>query len=560
LGRASVADKCLEHSYKSGMMLMRFTVLMGLSISIGVATGASAKLHVQANKLMDHTRILSSDDFEGRGPGTPGEDKSVAYITHQFTQLGLRPGNPSGSYVQEVPLIGITGKPAAVFAATAQELRFDIPNDLVLWSPQFKPQVSVNNSEIVFVGYGVVAPEYGWDDFKDVDVRGKTILMLINDPAIPDPHNPGQLDSTMFKGKEMTYYGRWTYKFEIAAKKGAAAAIIIHETEPAAYPFGVVINSNARERFELKGNGVARSQVEGWIAFEAAQKLCAAGGSDLNALKKMALLREFKPQPLRARATLQVQNQIREIASRNVVALLPGSDAKRKNDFLIYTAHWDHLGRNPALQGDQIYNGALDNASGVAGLLELARVFATTKPRPKSSILFLAVTAEEKGLLGSMYYATHPLYPINQTLGNINMDGINPWGRTRDLEIIGMGKTTIEDTIARHLKTQGRVVTPDSEPEKGYYYRSDHFQFAKVGVPSIHSEIGTNFVGKPVDFGKRKHDEYTAHDYHKVSDEIKPDWDFWGGAEDLEVLYETGLDIANGKTVPAWKPAAEFHR
>jgi Zn-dependent M28 family amino/carboxypeptidase len=321
-----------------------------------------------------------------------------------------------------------------------------------------------------------------------------------------------------------------------------------------------VINSNTRERFELKGNGSARAQVEGWIAFNAAQKLCSASGSDLNELKKRALQREFRPQPLHARATIQVQNQIREIASRNVIALLPGSDAKREKDFLIYTAHWDHLGKNPALAGDQIYNGALDNASGVAGLLELARVFAAAKPGPKSSVLFLAVTAEEKGLLGSMYYATHPLYPIDQTLANINMDGINPWGRTRDLEIIGVGKTTIEDEIARHLKARGRVVTPDSEPEKGYYYRSDHFQFAKVGVPSIHSEIGTNFIDKPVDFGKRKHNEYTTDDYHKVSDEIKPDWDFAGGAEDVEVLYETGFDIANGKVVPAWKPGAEFHR
>ncbi len=509
---------------------------------------------------MEHTRILSSDDFEGRGPGSAGEEKSVAYITQQFTRLGLQPGNPNGSYVQDVPLIGITGKPTATFQAGEAELRFDIPNELVLWSPQFKPDVSVKESEIVFVGYGVVAPEYDWEDFKDVDVRGKTILMLVNDPAIPDPKNPGRLDPAMFKGKEMTYYGRWTYKFEIAAKKGAAAAIIIHETEPAAYPFEVVINSNARERFELKDNGSARAQVEGWIAFEAARKLCSAGGLDLNELKKKALRRDFKPQLLHARATFGVQNQIREIASRNVMALLPGSDLESKKNLLIYTAHWDHLGKNPELPGDQIYNGALDNASGVAGLLELARVFATSKSRTKSSVLFLAVTAEEKGLLGSMYYATHPLYPIGQTLANINMDGINPWGRTRDLEIIGTGKTTIEDEFARQLKAQGRVVTSDSEPEKGFYYRSDHFQFAKVGVPSIHYDVGTNFVGKPVDFGKRKRDEYTANDYHKVSDEIKPDWDFAGGVEDLEVLYQTGLEIANGRFVPAWKPGAEFHR
>lgn len=530
----------------------------GLPQLSGAETGQVAT-HIKPALLLEHTRILSSDEFEGRGPGTPGEEKAVSYISEQFKKLGLQPGNPNGSFVQEVPLVGISGKPTATFAVGETNLQFNIPNDLVLWSPQLQSEIGVTNSEIVFVGYGVVAPEYGWDDFKDVDVRGKTILMLVNDPAIPDPANPGQLDPSMFKGKEMTYYGRWTYKFEIAARKGAAAALVIHETGPAGYPFGVVINSNARERFELKSRS-ERAQVEGWITFDSAQKLCQSAGKDLIQLKESALQRHFHPVALSAKASIRIQNQSREIASRNVAALLPGSQNNRKEQILIYTAHWDHLGRNTALQGDQIYNGALDNASGVAGLLELARVFSELKQPPKASVLFLAVTAEEKGLLGSKYYATHPLYPINRTLANINMDGINPWGPTHDLEIIGMGKTTIEDSLAAHLKSQGRVVTPDSEVEKGYYYRSDHFEFAKVGVPSIHSEIGTNFVGKPIDYGKRKHDEYTAHDYHKVSDEIKPDWDYAGGAEDLEALYQTGLDIANGKTTPAWKPGTEFHR
>jgi Zn-dependent M28 family amino/carboxypeptidase len=407
-----------------------------------------------------------------------------------------------------------------------------------------------------------VAPEYDWDDFKNVDVRGKTLLMLINDPAIPDPKNPSQLDPKLFKGKEMTYYGRWTYKYEIAHAKGAAAAIIIHETIPAAYPFDVVINSNSRERFELKSPDPATSriQAEGWITFDKARELCAAGGADLTELKKAALRHDFRPVSLKAKANLNVKISYREVVSQNVLGRLEGTDRKHPDETLIYTAHWDHLGRNPALKGDQIYNGALDNASGVAGLLEIARAFTGTKPAPKRSVLFLAVTAEEKGLLGAKFYATHPLYPIEKTVANLNMDGVNPWGRTRDLEIVGRGKSTLEDLLGKELKRQGRRANPDSEPEKGYYYRSDHFQFAKVGVPSLHFGEGTNFVGKAIDFGKKKKEEYTAHDYHAVSDEIKPDWDFSGGAEDLEALYQLGLRIAQRKATPDWKKGAEFSR
>jgi Zn-dependent M28 family amino/carboxypeptidase len=456
--------------------------------------------------------------------------------------------------------VRISGTPAASFTVNGETLQFGIPSELVLWSGLFQPEAAVENSGIVFVGYGVAAPEYNWDDFKDVEVRGKTLLMLINDPAVPDPNNPGRLDPAVFKGNEMTYYGRWTYKYEEAGRKGAKAAIIIHETEPAAYPFGVVINSNARERFELNESGAAdRCLVEGWLAFDAAKKLCEAAGADLVELKKAALSRDFKPRVLKATANLRVKNSLQEIGSRNVLALLPGRDPRLKNDLLIYTAHWDHLGRDPRLEGDQIYNGALDNASGVAALLELARVFAAG-PAPKRSVLFLSVTAEEKGLLGSKYYATHPLYPIERTVADLNIDGINPWGRTEDLEIIGIGKTSVEDMVADDLRRHGRRATPDSQPEKGFFYRSDHFEFAKVGVPSLHFSSGINLIGKPGDYGKRKKDEYTAHDYHKVSDEIKPDWDLTGGAEDVDVLYRVGREIASGQAAPEWKKGAEFHR
>jgi Zn-dependent M28 family amino/carboxypeptidase len=420
--------------------------------------------------------------------------------------------------------------------------------------------VKVENSDMVFVGYGVVAPEYGWDDYKGVDVKGKTIVMLINDPAVPDPADAAKLDEKMFKGRAMTYYGRWTYKYEIASEKGAAAAVIIHETGPAGYPYEVVSGSWGRENFDIQtpDKNMGRVAVESWVNLDVARKLFADSGQDLDALKKSAVTRDFKPVPLTAKATFNIRNSLREVQSNNVIAKLEGSDARLKSEYIVYTAHWDHLGKDPKLQGDQIFNGALDNASGTAVLLELAEAYTKLKPAPRRSIIFLAVTAEEKGLLGAKYYATNPLYPLARTLANINMDGVQQWGRTRDIVVVGHGNSTLEDVLQKQAAGRGRVIQPDAEPEKGFFYRSDHFEFAKLGVPALYVDSGTEYIGKPEGYSQKKRDEYTNNDYHKVSDEVKPDWDLAGAVEDTQLLFEVGYLVAQGDKFPEWKPGTEF--
>ena len=513
---------------------------------------------INTNDLLKHVRVLASDEFEGRAPGTPGEERTLDYLLKQFKGMGLQPGNPDGTYFQDVPLVGITGEPEASIAAGGKALEMFLPRDCVIWSRRLTPEIKVEDTDVVFVGYGIIAPEYQWDDFKDVDVRGKTILMLVNDPPIPDPNDPAKLDDRMFKGRGMTYYGRWTYKYEIATKKGAAAAIIVHETGPAGYPWAVIVGSNTRENMDLKaaGGNMDRVGIEGWVTADTAVRLCAAAGEDFQALKRRAMRREFRPVALKAKATWKVANKWREIASRNIMGKVEGSDAKLKNEVVIYTAHWDHLGRNANLQGDQIYNGALDNASGTAALLELAEAF--SKTRQKRGVVFLAVTAEEKGLLGARYYAAHPVYPLEHTLANINIDGVNVLGRTRDLGLVGVGQSTLEDILKKFVETAGRKLVPEAEPEKGYYYRSDHFEFAKVGVPALYTDEGIDYIGKPADFGKKKRAEYIEKDYHKVSDEIKPDWDLSGAVDDIRLLFQVGHAVADGHEAPEWKAASEF--
>jgi len=517
---------------------------------------------IRSDELLKHIQVLASDEFEGRAPGTRGEDLTVNYLVDQCNRLGLKPGNPDGTYLQSVPMVGFTPQPAFSYRVGNQTTEVAFPAECVVWSPWFAPEVNVVDSDMIFVGYGVVAPEYGWDDFKDVDVRGKTIVMLINDPAIPDPNDPGQLDEKMFKGRAMTYYGRWTYKYEIAAAKGAAAAIIVHETGPAGYPYFVLVSSNSRENFDLQSpnQNRDRASIESWITLDTAKKLFAAAGRDFDTLKRSALRRDFRPVALPTKATFRIKTALREVASRNVVALLEGSDAKLKDEFVVYSAHWDHLGRNPKMEGDQIFNGALDNASGTAGLIELAEAFTQLKRAPKRSILFLFLTAEEKGLLGAKYYATHPLYPPAKTLANFNMDVLNPWGRTREIEVIGYGSTTLEDLLQDFAKAQGRSVAPDSEPEKGRFYRSDHFEFAKVGVPALYLKGGSEFLGKPAGFGQQKSDGYIARDYHKPSDEVKPDWDLSGAVEDLQLLFQVGYRAAQTDKYPEWKPGQSSKR
>jgi Zn-dependent M28 family amino/carboxypeptidase len=526
----------------------------------GSSDVAPALSSITADDLMTHTRALSSDGFEGRGPGTRGEDSTVAYLEAQFRRIGATPGNPDGSFVQNVSLVGFTSQPTAALSAGGRTISLTFPNDFVGVSRHQQPQVDVNGSGIVFVGYGVEAPEYGWDDYKGVDVRGKTVLMLINDPPVPLPNDSSQLDSTVFRGRAMTYYGRWTYKYEIASAKGAAAAIIIHETEPAGYPFEVVVGSWGRENFDIKtpGGASGRVRVESWITLDKAKELLQASGQNFDALKRQARGKDFRPVALGATATFRVRNTIREIQSRNVIARLAGADSAVADEHVVYTAHWDHLGRDSTLEGDQIFNGALDNASGTAALIELAEAFSKLPQRPRRSMLFLAVTAEEKNLLGARYYAENPLYPLTKTLANINMDGVNQWGRTRDVVVIGLGNSTLDDVLREAATARGRTVAPDPEPEKGLFYRSDHFEFAKLGVPALYTDSGIEYVDKPPGYGQQKRDEYTAKDYHKPSDEVKPDWDLSGAVEDTQLLFEVGHRVAQSERFPEWKPGTEF--
>jgi len=412
----------------------------------------------------------------------------------------------------------------------------------------------------VFVGYGVVAPEYGWDDYKGMDVKGKTIVMLVNDPAVPDPNDSTKLDSAMFKGKAMTYYGRWTYKYEIASEKGAAAAIIVHETGPAGYPYEVVVGSWGRENFDVKETGATnRVAVESWMTLPTTKELFRNAGLNFDSLHKAAARKDFKPVALNAKATFHVRNTVREIQSKNVIGKLEGSDPKLKDEYVIYTAHWDHLGRDTTLKGDQIFNGALDNASGTAALLTLAKAYKALPNPPARTMLFLSVTGEEQGLLGAKWYATHPLYPLNKTLADMNMDGVNQWGKTKDLTIVGYGNSTLDDVLGGVLASQaGRTIKPDPEPEKGFFYRSDHFEFAKQGVPALYTDAGTEFIGKDSTYGQKKRDEYTEHDYHKPSDQAKPDWDLSGAVEDLQAFFEVGYKVAQTDRWPEWKPGTEF--
>ncbi len=515
---------------------------------------------ITPDDLLKHIKVLASDEYEGRAPGSKGEELSVKYIAEQFKNVGLKPGNPNGSYVQEVPLAGITTAPTASLKVGESTTDLKFPDDYVASSAQLKENIAVENSDIVFVGYGIVAPEYGWDDYKDVDVKGKTILMLINDPAIPDPNNPSKLDDNMFKGRAMTYYGRWSYKYEIAAEKGAAAAIIIHETEPAAYPYSVVITSWSKENFEIDRPNKNMDQVgvRSWVTLDVAKKLLADSGQDFDALKQAAISKDFRPVPLGATANFNLKQEVRSFKSDNVVGKIDGSDPKLKDEWIIYTAHWDHLGKHPDVEGDQIFNGAVDNATGVAGLIELARAHRALKQPTKRSVLFIATTAEEAGLLGAKYYAENPLYPLEKTLADINMDGLAVWGKTRDIEDTSNGNSTLDDMLAAAAQRHGKVMNPNSQPEKGSFYRADQFEFSKFGVPSLYTGAGRDVIGKPPGFGQQKKDEFVAEHYHQPSDEVDPTWDVSGGAQDVQLLFEVGYQVANGDKWPEWKPGNEF--
>ena len=505
---------------------------------------------ISAGTLLVEIETLASDAFEGRAPGSPGEERTVAWLTEQFTVLGLAPGNPDGTWVQDVPLVGIKPLPGnGLEVSDGEQTRTLEPGaDYVAATRHVVDSVAVDGAEFVFVGYGARAPEYDWDDFGATDLSGKVLLFLVNDPPLDD----------IFGGAAMTYYGRWTYKHEMAAELGAAGSLVIHEAGPAGYPWEVVGATPYGESFDLaaEDDNLGRATFEGWVQRATAETLFEMAGLDFEAAKQQAAQRGFEPIALGVTAALEIRNEIRRIDSRNVVAMIEGAEAP--DEVVIYVAHWDHLGRDDSLGGDGIFNGAADNATGTAGLIELARAFSEAARPPRRSVLFLAVTAEEQGLLGSLHYARNPLYPAAQTVAALNMDVLNQWGRTRDLTIVGMGQSQLDAVAAEIAAQLDRTLAPDPEPEKGFYYRSDHFSFAKVGIPAFYADPGVEYIDKPVGYGLQKRMEYTANDYHKVSDEVKPDWDLAGAVEDLTFLYLMGARLAAGEEWPAWSETSEF--
>lgn len=537
---------------------------LGLVALLGLASLAAATPEPSAARILERTKTLASDAFEGRAPGTPGEDKTVAYLTAEFQKLGLRPGNPDGTYVQEVVTTGLTSKAALTVTARGQTLTPQVGFDFIALSRRRQPQVELQDSELVFVGYGITAPEFGWDDFKGIDVRGKTVVMLINDPPVTDPAT-GRLDDTVFGGRAMTYYGRWTYKFESASAHGAAAVFIVHETGPAGYPFAVIAAGSGRETFDVGSEAASHQRVaaEGWITLDTARQLFAAAGQNYDTLKAAAARRDFRPVALDARAHISIANTVRTVRSRNVVALLPGADPKLRDQVVVYSAHWDAYGRNSALTGDQILNGAADNAISVAMLLELAQLSAALPEgeRARRSLLFFAPTYEEKGILGSQFYARNPLYPLARTVANLNIEPLDAnlaYGPTRDFQVVGRNPSTLDDYAADLARAQGLVLTPDPEPEKGYYYRSDHIEFAKVGVPAFFVRSGVEFIDAPAGTGEKLRLGYLVNDYHKVSDEVRADWTCAGAASMTKFLFALGRRVADADSIPEWKPGTEF--
>ena len=496
-----------------------------------------------------HIVALSSDEFEGRKPGTAGERKTLEYLIKEFTALGLKPGN-GDSFLQPVPFVEITAGSDTALSLGKTQLSYG--EDMVLWTKRLENEVTVSDSPVVFVGYGIVAPEFGWNDYEGLDVRGKTVVMLINDPGFATQ------DPELFRGNAMTYYGRWTYKFEEAARQGAAAALIIHDDKPAAYPWDTVQNSWMGPQLDMvaEDGNAGRVALEGWLTRAAAESLFQANGSTYEAMRDAAGARGFKPVDLGVRASGSLRNLIRRGNSANVAAVLPGTE--RADEFIVYMAHWDHLGRSFARGGDNIFNGALDNATGTSGLLTLARAFAAQSPAPKRSVMFLAVTLEESGLLGSAYYAANPLVPLTKTVAALNMDAISWGGPTRDVTVVGSGSSQLEEYLAQAAAKQDRVVKPEPTPENGFFFRSDHFNFAKVGVPALYIKLGFDDREQGEAFGRERQAAYTLNDYHKPSDEYRPGMDLRGGMEDLALLQHVGAVLAASNVFPEWYEGSEF--
>jgi Zn-dependent M28 family amino/carboxypeptidase len=505
--------------------------------------------------LEQHIKTLASDEFQGRRPFTEGEKKTLSYLETQFKELGLEPGNGT-SYMQEVPMVEITTNVDSVMNVKAPKSKTKLSGfkEFVLWTQRTDSSIVWKDEELVFAGFGVVAPEYNWNDYEGLDVKNKIVMVLVNDPGF------GGNDSTFFKGNTMTYYGRWTYKFEEAARQGAKGCLIVHNTVPAAYPFGVVQNNwNAPHLYlDPRGKNQYFCEGVGWISMPATEKLFAASGLNFNDLQTQARKTGFKGlnTGLKLSTTMKVRSRFDK--SYNAISKLTGTE--KPEEHIIYTAHWDHLGiGKPNAKGDSIYNGAHDNASGTAGLLELAKAFKNLKNKPKRTIVFLAVTAEEQGLWGSAYYAENPVYPKEKTVANINMDGLNPYGKMKDVIVIGKGQSDLEDYLKEEANRQGRYVVADPESEKGYYFRSDHFNFAKIGIPALYTATGNDHFEKGKEYGQQLKDEYIRNYYHQPSDQYDPSTINSDGAiEDLKMLFQIGKRLASEDKWPQWKEGSEF--
>ena len=497
-------------------------------------------------------RTLASDEFDGRAPASAGEQRTIAYLAAQFRRYGLAPAN-HGSYLQPVPMIQITVAPEAELLVTggATPLHFAYGSDVIVTTPRAETTVSLRDSPLVFVGYGIVAPEYHWNDYAGVDVHGKTVVVLVNDPGYATD------DPALFYGKAMTYYGRWTYKYEEATRQGAAAVLIVHDTAPAGYPWEVVRNSWSGPADELPPGKDYQLQINGWLHHTAAASLCAAAGQNLDSLAAAATRRGFHAVELALKASLTLHNTVREIVSHNVVALVKG--ARHPEQVVVYSAHWDHFGETPDPAGHaQIFHGAVDNGTGVAGLMELARQFAALKPGPARSILFIATTSEEQGLLGSAYYAGHPLFPLVDTVANINMDIMDTYGATRDLTVRGQFMSSLDDALRRSAASLGLKLRPDADLSKGYYFRADQFEFAKRGVPALSINPGTDYVGHEAGWGLAQQRAYNEQRYHKPSDVYEAGWNLDGMRQQLQAVYLTGQALADGEEWPAWYDDSPF--
>lgn len=532
-----------------------FSLLLGVFLVIGCGPSDLdvALQQITVDELRKHIAELASDRMEGRAPATRGDSLATAYIIDQYKALGLEPAGENGTYLQKVPIIGTRLLPgsAVTIRKGTQALSLRISDEAVMMSGYLQPTVTLKDADMVFVGYGIDAPEQNWDDYKGMDIKGKILLMLNNDPPSEDPR--------FFGGKARTYYGRWTYKYEIAAKKGAAGAIIIHTNESAGYPYQVVQNSWGRERFDLDVEDPAgKIALKGWTTEQATKKYLAMAGFDLARLMKDAASRDFKPVPLGLKVSAAMKFSVRRLTTNNIIGKLPGSDPVLSKQYVIFSAHYDHLGIGKPVNGDSINNGALDNASGTSMMLTLAKAFAAMPTKPKRSLLFAAVAAEEYGLLGSQYYAQNPTVPLASIVANMNIDGINIWGKTNDITFLGWDRSSLGAEVDAVAKEMKMVVKPDAYPEQGYFYRSDHFNFAKVGVPVLYLDTGTDFIGKPPTYAKEMVDAYNEKHYHQPSDELRDDWNFEGALQQAEFVLRVVKRIADNPSMPTWNKGDEF--